>query len=226
MPRVPSTVSLLLFALSLVAGVAPAQTARAGIMLAVGDPQNNGVVAIDGSQAAIALAADSPGHAVAGNARSSIHLLGSQIAMSFEVAGSGIASTGYTPSFPSFGSIPILIEATSGEAAGTPVSLQLQGLGNVLANPGATQLFVNSTYYAANQLNTITGLSVGDTFYFWGGLNAGGSGDYTMTVTLSAQLLSSAVPEPASLLLLSAGLLPVLVWAHRWRSKRGGKKLV
>src|SRR5262249_18697021 len=91
MPRVPSTVSPLLFALSLVAGVAPAQTARAGIMLAVGDPQNNGVVAIDGSQAAIALAADSPGHAVAGNARSSIHLLGSQIAMSFEVAGSGIA---------------------------------------------------------------------------------------------------------------------------------------
>src|SRR5262249_48324955 len=99
-------------------------------------------------------------------------------------------------------------------------------LGNVPAAPGATQLFVNGTLYATNQLNTITGLSVGDTFYFWGGLTGDASGDYTMTVTLSAQLLSSAVPEPASLLLLSAGLLPVLVWAHRWRSKAGRKRLV
>jgi hypothetical protein len=186
-------------------------------MLAVGDPQNNGVVAIDGSQAAIALAADSPGHAFAGNASSSIRLRGSQIAMSFEVAGSGIASTGFTPSFPNFGKIPITIEGTSGEATGTPVTLQLQGLGNVPPDNGYTNLFINQTLYPANQQNNITGFSVGDTFYFWGGLTHDGGGDYTMTVTLSAQLVGSAVPEPASLMLLSTGLLPILVWRLRRR---------
>ena len=217
MPRVTSTVSLLLFALSLVAGVAPAQTARAGIMLAVGDPQTNGVVAIDGSQAAIALAADSPGHAFAGNARSSIRLLGSQIAMSFKTNGSGIASTGFTPTFPNFGKISITIEPTSGEATGTPVTLQLQGLGIVPPDNGSTNLFIGSTLYPANQQNNITGFSVGDTFYFWGGLTDIDGGDYTMTVTLSAQLVGSAVPEPSSLLLLSAGLLPILIWRLRRR---------
>jgi hypothetical protein len=217
MRRVPGAAFLFLFGHFAIVGVTPSQTARAGIMLTVGDPQNNGVVAIDGSQAAIALAADSPGHAIAGNARSSLHLLGSQIAMSFEVNRSGIASTGFTPSFPNFGAIPITIEGTSGEAAGTPVTLQLQGLGNVLSNAGATQLFVNDTLYPANQLNTITGLSVGDTFYFWGGLSAVDSADRTMTVTLSALLAGSAVPEPASLLLLSAGVSPMLVWRLRRR---------
>ena len=189
----------------------------------MGDPQSNGVVAIDGSQAAIVVAADSPGHAIAGNARSSLHLLGSQIAMSFEVAGSGIASTGFTPSLPNFGSIPILIQGTSGEAAGTPVTLQLQGLGNVPTDPGLTDLFVNGTLYSANQVNTIPGLSVGDQFFFWGGLTANGGADYTMTVTLSVQLGAGAVPEPSSLLLISAGLLSVPVPVLVRRLRRSGK---
>jgi hypothetical protein len=218
MLHVPTRPLLFLLSAALATALVPDRTARAGIMLAVGDPRSNGVVAIDGSQAAIVVAADSPGHAIAGNARSSLHLLGSQIAMSFEVAGSGIASTGFTPSFPNFGAIPITIEGTSGEAAGTPVNLQLQGLGNVAPDPGHTQLFVNSTLYATNQLNNITGLSVGDQFFFWGGLTANGSADYTMTVTLSVQLVGSAVPEPSSLFLISAGLLPVLAWRIRRRA--------
>jgi hypothetical protein len=222
MRRVCTTCSMLL-AVALAVILMPGPVARAGIMLAVGDPETNGVVAIDGSQAAIAVAADSPGHAIAGNARSSIHLLGSQIAMSFEVDGSGIASTGFTPSFPNFGAIPITIEATSGEAAGTPVTIQLQGLGNVPPDNGYTDLFIGQTLYPANQQNNITGFSVGDTFYFWGGLTDEGGGDYTMTVTLSAQLLGSAVPEPSSLLLISAGLSPVPVFI--WRLRRRGKRV-
>jgi hypothetical protein len=223
MPRVPMTILLFLIT-TLALTVTPDRTARAGIMLAVGDPQYNGVVAIDGSQAEIAFAADSPGHAIAGNASASIHLLGSQISMSFETNGSGISSTGYG-AFVGYGAIPITIEGTSGEATGTPVTLQLQGLGNVSPDAGSTNLFIGSTLYAANQQNNITGFSVGDTFEFWGGLTDIDGGNYTMTVTLSAQLLGSAVPEPASLLLLSTGLLPILVWQLRRRGERAEKAL-
>ena len=220
MPRVSATSSVLL-AVALAVILMPGPVARAGTMLAVGDPQNNGVVAIDGSQAAIALAADSPGHAFAGNASASIHLLGSQIAMSFETNGSGISSTGYG-SFVGYGAIPITIEGTSGEATGTPVTLQLQGLGIVPPGNGSTNLFIGSTLYPANQQNNITGFSVGDTFYFWGGLTDIDGGDYTMTVTLSVQLVGSAVPEPSSLFLISAGLspVPVLIWRLRRKGKR------
>jgi hypothetical protein len=209
-----------LLAVALAVILMPGPVARAGIILAVGDPSYNGVAAIDGSQAELALAADSPAHANAGNASASIHLLGSQIAMSFETNGSGISSTGYGPSFVGYGAIPITIEGTSGEATGTPVTLQLQGLGILPPGNGSTNLFIGSTSYAANQQNNITGFSIGDTFQFWGGLTDIDGGDYTMTVTLSVQSLGSAVPEPSSLLLTSTGVLSILVWRLRRRRER------
>jgi hypothetical protein len=39
-----------------------------------------------------------------------------------------------------------------------------------------------------------------------------------MTVTLSAVLVGSAVPEPSSIFLISAGPLPVLAWRIRRRA--------
>jgi hypothetical protein len=215
MPRVPSTRYLFLVAAALAAAT-PARTVHAGIILAVGDPQNNGVMVFDGPLQAFAPAADSPAHASAGNGRSSVKLLGSQMAFSFEVSGSALASTG--PNIY-FGAIPILIEGTAGEPSGSPVILQLQSAGNVPQSPGNTDLFIGLTLYSANQTYNFTNFKIGDEVDFWGGLQSDGNGDYTMTVTLSVLAAPSpAVPEPSSLLLMSAGL--VLLAATRFYGRR------
>jgi hypothetical protein len=140
------------------------------------------------------------------------------MALSFAASGNALASTGSGPSSIYYGGIPILIEGTSGEATGSPVILQLQAGGRVPPNPGYTYLYVNNTLYAANQTYNITDFSIGDQFYFWGGLHGDRNGAYSMTVTLSVMPAFGlgAVPEPSSWMLMSAGLLPMLVrWFHR-----------
>jgi hypothetical protein len=220
MPRVPTNPFPFLLAAALATAFMPDRATRAGIILAVEDPEHNGVMAWDGAAEAFAPASDSPAHASAGNGRSSLKLLGSQIALSFKASGNALASTGSGPSSIFYGGIPILIEGTSGEANGSPVILQLRAGGSVPANLGYTYLFINNTPYSANQSYNITDFSIGDQFYFWGGLHSDGKGDYSMTVTLSIQPSSGlvAVPEPSSWMLLSAGLLPMLVaWLRRRR---------
>jgi hypothetical protein len=226
MPRVPTTPFPFLLAAALATAFMPDRATHAGVILAVADPQHNGVMAWDGTPEDFAPASDSPAHAVAGNGRSSLKLLGSQMALSFAASGNALASTGSGPSSIFYGGIPILIEGTSGEANGSPVILQLQAGGSVPPNPGYTYLYVNNTLYSANQSYNITDFSIGDQFYFWGGLHSDGNGDYSMTVTLSvapATGLGSAVPEPSSWLLMSAGLLPMLV-AWLWGRREHGRK--
>jgi hypothetical protein len=198
----------------------PDPATHAGVILAVADPQHNGVMAWDGTPEDFAPASDSPAHASAGNGRSSLKLLGTQMALSFAASGNALASTGSGPSSIFYGGIPILIEGTSGEATGSPVILQLQAGGRVPPNPGYTYLFVDNKLYSANQSYNITDFSIGDEFYFWGGLHGDQNGAYSMTVTLSVTPAFGlgAVPEPSSWMLLSAGPLPMLVaWLRRRR---------
>jgi hypothetical protein len=199
----------------------PDRATRAGIILAVDDPEHNGVMAWDGTAEAFAPASDSPAHASAGNGRSSLKLLGSQMALSFKASGNALASTGSGPSSIFYGGIPILIEGTRGEPTGSPVILQLRAGGSVPPHFAYTYLYVNNTLYSTNQTYNITDFTIGDQFYFWGGLHSDGKGDYSMTVTLSvapATGLGSAVPEPSSWMLCSGGLLPMLVaWLRRSR---------
>ena len=223
MPHVRTSSIRFLLAATVVTTFLPGRPAHAGIILAVGNPQNNGVMVFDGSLEAFAPASQSPAHANAGNGRSSLNTMGSVMRMSFEASGTALASTGVgNPIY--FGAIPILIEGTSGEANGTPVTLQLQALGNV--PPGAyTELFLNNDAYSANQTYTFKNFSVGSQFYLWAGVQADGHGDYTMVVTLSvapALGLGSPVPEPSSLVLFSSGLLPIpIVWLKRKRAGAG-----
>jgi hypothetical protein len=221
MPRVPTNPFPFLLAAALATAFMPDRATRAGFILAVDDPEHNGVMAWDGTPEAFAPASDSPAHASAGNGRSSLKLLGSQMALSFRASGNALASTGSGPSSIFYGGIPILIEGTSGEPTGSPVILQLRAGGSVPPKPGYTYLFVNNTLYSANQTYNITDFSIGDQFYFWGGLHGDRNGDYTMTVTLSVEPatgLGSAVPEPSSRMLMSAGLLPMFVaWPRRRR---------
>jgi uncharacterized protein (TIGR03067 family) len=156
MPRVPTTRVVFLLAAALAWALWLGRPARAGVILAVGDPQNNGVMVFDGALEAFAPASDSPAHASAGNGRSSLNTLGSEMRLSFEVSGRAIASTGLGSPSIYFAPIPILIEGTSGEAAGSPVNLQLQAGGNVPSGPGYTNLFINNTLYSANQTYNFT----------------------------------------------------------------------
>ena len=224
MPRVPTNPFPFLLAAALATAFMPDRATRAGFILAVDDPEHNGVMAWDGTPEAFAPASDSPAHASAGNGRSSLKLLGSQIALSFKASGNALASTGSGPSSIFYGGIPILIEGTSGEATGSPVILQLQAGGRVPPNLGYTYLFVDNTPYSANQTYNITDFHIGDQFYFWGGLHSDGNGTYGMTVTLSVTPAFGlgAVPEPSSWMLLSAGPLPMLVaWLRGRRLHEG-----
>jgi hypothetical protein len=223
MPRVPTTPFPVLFAAALATAFLPDRTAHAGIILTVDDPEHNGVMAWDGAPEDFAPASDSPAHASAGNGRSSLKLLGSQMALSFAASGNALASTGSGPSSIFYGGIPIEIEGTSGEATGTPVILQLQAGGRVPPNL-YTYLFVDNTLYSANQTYNITDFSIGDQFYFWGGLHGDQNGAYSMTVTLSVTPAFGfgAVPEPSSWMLMSAGLLPMFVaWLRGRRLHEG-----
>jgi hypothetical protein len=82
---------------------------------------------------------------------------------------------------------------------------------------------INETSYSANQTHATPGFSVGEQFSSWAGLQGDGNGDYTMTVTLSVQPAAgpAAVPEPSSLVPMSAGLVAMLVARTRRRRGRG-----
>ena len=83
MPRVPTTHFPFLLAAALATAFMPDRATHAGVILAVDDPQHNGVMVWDGTPEDFAPASDSPAHAIAGNGRSSLRLLGSQMALSF-----------------------------------------------------------------------------------------------------------------------------------------------
>jgi hypothetical protein len=83
MPRVPTTSFPFLLAAALATAFMPDRATRAGVVLAVEDPQHNGDMAWDGTPEDFAPALDSPAHAIAGNGRSSLRPLGSQRALSF-----------------------------------------------------------------------------------------------------------------------------------------------
>jgi hypothetical protein len=98
MPRVPTTPFPFLLTAALATAFMPDRATRAGVVLAVDNPQHNGVMTWDGTPEDFAPASDSPAHAIAGNGRSSLRLLGSQMALSFV----GISvSTPYPAVFPS-----------------------------------------------------------------------------------------------------------------------------
>jgi hypothetical protein len=226
MPDVRAARFPLLLASVLVTASLPGRWAQAGIILAVGAPQNNGVMVFDGALQDFAPASDSPAHASVGNGRASLHMFGSQMQLSFEVSGTALASTGIGPSDVYFGPIPILIQGTSGEANGTPVSLQLEGQGNSLPPGEYTKFFLNGTAYSPNQQYTFSNLSVGSQFDLWAGLQGDGRGNYTMVVALSISPVGlggpSPVPEPSSWVLISSGLSAMLVaWHMRKREERG-----
>jgi hypothetical protein len=216
-----------LLAASMMTAILLDRPVHAGVILAVGNPQNNGVIAFDGSLEDFGAAANSPAHASAGNGRASLNTLGSQMRLSFEVSGNALASTGVGPTNINFGAIPILIEGTSGEASGSPVTLQLQTRGNV--PPGAnTELFINGTLYSANQTYTFNNFSVGSEFDLWAGLLGDGNGDYQMMVTLSVQRplgFGDPAPEPSSLMLLSSATVPMFVAGLKRKRQSAGEQL-
>ena len=85
--------------------------------------------------------------------------------------------------------------------------------------------FLNPSHDPGNQTYNITDFSIGDQFYFWGGLHGDQNGAYSMTVTLSVTPAFGlgAVPEPSSWMLMSAGLLPMFVAWLRGRRVHGRK---
>jgi hypothetical protein len=135
MPRLPTTPFPLPLAAALATALLADRPARAGIILAVGDPEQNGVMAWDGTLEDFGAASDSPAHANAGNGHSSLHTFGSEISLGFEVSGKALASTGFGPPDIDFGGIPMLIEGTSGEAAESPVIVTLQAGGKRSTKP-------------------------------------------------------------------------------------------
>jgi hypothetical protein len=225
MPRVPGTPFTLFLAVALATSFLPDRGVRAGIILAVDDPTRSGVIAYDngGTLAAFSPASNNPAKANAGNSHSSLRQAGS-INFSFEtIAGTAGTGGGIDNDSNAFGAIGILIEATAGEAAGTPVLISVLGGGSSLP-PGAgrTSLIINNTSYPVNQTNNITGLTVGDQFSFFAGLVGDGNADYLMTGSISVQPApggGAPVPEPSSLVLIATGLLPILVV---WRLRRNG----
>jgi hypothetical protein len=224
MPRLPTTPFPFLLAAALATAFMPGPTARAEIILAVVDPAHNGVIAYDngGALASFGPASNDPARADAGNSHSALRQAGSQMRFSFEIS-TGTAATGggNNDQQNALSAIAIAIEGTAGEAKGTPVTLTLSAGGANLPGPPSLSLIINSTSYPAIQGNTIGGLSVGDQFSFLGGLIADGSGNqYTLAGTLSVQQAAgpTPVPEPSGLMLMSAGLLPMLIV---WRLGRG-----
>src|SRR5262249_45294069 len=177
--------------------VSASRPAQAAIVLTVTDPTDMGVFAATNSTAAFTPATNNPARAVVNGARASMRLLGSQLIVSSNLYGYAgdhfIASTGWgsSPNEGNLDSIGVQIVGTAGEADGTPVSITLNSGYNGSGNVIITQL-ANEAFYPLNASSVINGLTVGDTFNFWSGLNGFDAVNATLTTTLTVSASPAA----------------------------------
>jgi hypothetical protein len=158
-------------------------SAEANVVVVVGDPTQNGIIASGAGGLNFTPASVNPAHAATDTSRAALNQQEGQIILSFDVDGGGWCSTGGYPQNPFYGSIPILIQGTAGEAQGTPVTIRLDPSFGGLAPAGAIVLvFVDGIQYEVSQTHLIEGLTVGDTFRYWVYLSG--------SKTVSAQLLA------------------------------------
>ena len=197
MSKHPTFGAVLAALTSVLATLLISSPAEADLVLVVGNPAQNGIVAAGESGVNFTPATVNPAHALSGGSRASLSQNGAQLILSLTVNGGGYSSTGVGPDSPLFGSIPIQILGTSGETPGTPVTIRLESsYGGMAPRGGVPQLFVNGIKYQENQTHTIEGLTVGDTFRYWAVLSGSGSDISAMLIPILTVQSAGGQPGP------------------------------
>ena len=222
MHHVRTTSVLFLLAALLVTAFLPDRPVHAGVILAVGDPQNNGVMVFDG-RSRTSGPRRTPRH-------TRVPATGAQPQHAGVADEALVGSLGKRPGLHRCRAYKRVLRGDTHLDREHRGRTEWIAGDSSVADPGQRAArckhgaLHRRQLVSANQTYTFNNFSVGSEFDFWAGLLGDGNGDYQMMVTLSIQPalgLGSPAPEPSSLVLLSSAIAPMLV-AGPSASGKGG----
>lgn len=211
---------------------ASAAYSHGAAILEIANPADNGMYVALGSSPVFAPATQNPARANIGTTRAVVRQNGSQMIFSLDAEGSYpngfLVSTGVGPTNPYFGGIPIEIDSTGGDPAGTPVTLTVTPEPGLFQNPFTTNI-LDAVAYSLSQPSVIQNLKVGDTFNYWVSMSGRDTQGGSLIVIFNVQsgVIGASVPEPdtAALLLIAAvlGGAFLLVRSSEYRTQKTGR---
>jgi hypothetical protein len=217
--------SVLIGAIAVVSAGSPA---RADINLVVGSSNTFGLMAGHGTNLLTGTTASNPiSLNLDGDVFANFQNDGSDVQFSFKIvpsADSAFATTAVGP--PGLGNVTapqamaFTIVGTNGEAAGTPVYLDLH---TQFAGTADAHTHIDNHVFAPQVDKVLNGYGVGGTFLFWPSVSvdAENGANFSGTLSVHPGVGVSAAPEPGALALLGTGGICLQGFLKRRRCGRG-----